>query len=157
MIASASATPRSVSLKVDPAFIAAVVFLRRSCSINDMATILGCDRKRVLTVLARLTNLGVPVWQDPEAPRSRPLTQAQQADVTTLYNNGRGLDFYALCRVMRDVHPLSIFVFLRNEVNPRSWWMRACAACEEAFASPRSATRFCSSSCVPATQDVVYA
>jgi hypothetical protein len=148
---------RSVAMKVDPAFIAAVIFLRRSCSVNDMATILGCDRKRVLTVLARLTRLGVPVWRDPDAPRYRPLTQAQQADVTTLYNNGHGLDFYALCRVMRDVHPLSIFVFLRNEVGPRGWWMRACAGCGEPFASPRSAVRFCSNRCAPQQQELVYA
>jgi hypothetical protein len=148
---------RTVALKVDPAFIAAVIFLRRSCSVNDMATILGCDRKRVLTVLARLTKLGVPVWQDPEAPRYRPLTQAQQADVTTLYNNGRGLDFYALCRVMRDAHPLSVFVFLRNEVNARTWWMRPCAGCGEPFATPRSAVRFCSSDCAPQAQELVFA
>lgn len=144
-----TAQRRTVALKVDPAFIAAVIFLRRSCSLNDMATILGCDRKRVLTVLARLAKLGVPVWQDPEAPRYRPLTQAQQADITALYNNARGLDFYALCRVLRDVHPLSIFVFLRNEVNARHWWMRPCAGCQELFATPRSSVRFCSSSCAP--------
>jgi hypothetical protein len=156
MIASAQER-RSVSLKVDPAFIAAVIFLRRSCSINDMAMMLGCDRKRVLTVLARLTKLGVPVWQDPDAPRYRPLTQAQEVDVTTLYNNGRGLDFYALCRVMRDVHPLAIFTFLRNEVNTRAWWMRPCAGCGEPFASPRSAVRFCSSRCAPQAQELVYA
>ncbi len=148
---------RSVAMKVDPAFIAAVIFLRRSCSVNDMATILGCDRKRVLTVLARLTRLGVPVWQDPDAPRYRLLTQTQQADVTTLYNNGHGLDFYALCRVMRDVHPLSIFVFLRNEVGPRGWWMRPCAGCGEPFASPRSAVRFCGNRCAPQQQELVYA
>jgi hypothetical protein len=148
---------RSVALKVDPAFIAAVIFLRRSCSVNDMATILDCDRKRVLTVLARLTRLGVPVWQDPDAPRYRPLTQAQQSDVTTLYNNGRGLDFYALCRVLRDVHPLSIFVFLRNEVGPRGWWMRPCAACGEPFATPRSSVRFCSTRCAPQPEELVHA
>jgi len=157
MIATAEQDRRSVSLKVDPAFIAAVIFLRRSCSINDMATILGCDRKRVLTVLARLTKLGVPVWQDPDAPRYKPLTQAQEVDVTTLYNNGRGLDFYAICRVMRDAHPLSIFVFLRNEVNARGWWMRPCAGCGEPFASPRSAVRFCSSDCAPQAQELAYA
>lgn len=151
------ARPRAVSLKVDPAFIAGVIFLRRSCSVNDIATILGCDRKRVLTVLARLTRLGVPMWRDPDAPRFRPLTQAQQADVTTLYNNGRGLDFYALCRVLRDVHPLSIFVFLRNEVGPRGWWMRPCAGCGEPFPSPRSAVRFCSPRCAPRAEEVVYA
>mgnify|MGYP000159185886 CR=1 FL=1 len=149
--------PRPATPKVDPAFIAAVIFLRRSCSVNDMATILGCDRKRVLTVLARLTRLGVPMWRDPDAPRYRPLTQAQQADVTALYNNGRGLDFYGLCRVLRDLHPLSIFVFLRNEVGPRGWWMRPCAACGEPFPSPRSAVRFCSSRCAPRAEAVVYA
>ncbi|OLC63238.1 MAG: hypothetical protein DMD90_06355 [Candidatus Rokuibacteriota bacterium] len=148
---------RSVSLKVDPAFIAAVVFLRRSCSVNDMATILDCDRKRVLTVLARLTSLGVPVWKDPDAPRYRPLTQAQQSDVTSLFNNGRGLDFYALCRVMRDVHPLSLFVFLRNEISPRGWWMRACACCDEPFASPRSSLRFCGPRCAPQAQELAFA
>ncbi|MBI3635335.1 MAG: hypothetical protein HY216_03815 [Candidatus Rokubacteria bacterium] len=148
---------RSVSLKVDPAFIAAVIFLRRTCSLNDMASILGCDRKRVLTVLARLTKLGVPVWKDPQAPRYRPLTQAQQIDVTTLHNNGRGLDFYAICRVLRDVHPLSVFVFLRNDVNPRSWWMRPCAGCGEPFATPRSAVRFCGTRCAPQQQELVYA
>lgn len=147
---------RPGSLKVDPAFIAAVVFLRRSCSVNEMATILDCDRKRVLTVLARLTGLGVPLWKDPDAPRYRPLTQAQQSDVTTLFNNGRGLDFYALCRVMRDVHPLSLFVFLRNEVGPRGWWMRPCASCAEPFASPRSALRFCGSRCAPSAQEVAF-
>jgi len=154
---AAAAPARAASPKVDPAFIAAVVFLRRTCSVNDAATILGCDRKRVLTVLARLAKLGVPVWQDPAAPRYRPLTQAQQADVTTLHNNGRGLDFYALCRVLHDVHPLAIFVFLRNEVNPRGWWMRACAGCDEVFASPRSAVRFCSSSCAPEARELVHA
>jgi len=153
----ATAERRSVSLKVDPAFIAAVVFLRRSCSVNDMATILDCDRKRVLTVLARLTKLGVPVWKDPDAPRYRPLTQAQQSDATTLFNNGEGLDFYALCRVMRDVHPLSLFVFLRNEISARGWWMRRCAACDEPFASPRSSHRFCGTRCTPQTQELAFA
>ena len=152
-----SAERRSVSLKVDPAFIAAVVFLRRSCSVNDMATILDCDRKRVLTVLARLTSLGVPVWKDPDAPRYRPLTQAQQSDVTALFNNGHGLDFYALCRVMHDVHPLSLFVFLRNEISPRGWWMRACASCAEPFASPRSSVRFCGPRCAPQAQELAFA
>jgi len=152
-----TAERRSVSLKVDPAFIAAVVFLRRCCSVNDTATILGCDRKRVLTVLARLTSLGVPVWKDPEAPRYRPLTQAQQSDVTALFNNGHGLDFYALCRVMRDVHPLSLFVFLRNEIGPRGWWMRPCASCAEPFASPRSSVRFCGPRCAPQAQEVAFA
>jgi hypothetical protein len=148
---------RSVAFKVDPAFNAAVLFLRRACSVNDMATILGCDRKRVLTVLTRLTKLGVPVGRDADAPRYRPLTQAQQADVTTLYNNGHGLDFYALCRVMRDVHPLSIFVFVRNDVGPRGWWMRPCAGCGEPFATPRSSVRFCGSRCAPQQQELVYA
>jgi len=156
-VSAAVVERRSVSLKVDPAFIAGVVFLRRSCSVNDMATILGCDRKRVLTVLARLTKLGVPVWKDPGAPRYRPLTQAQQSDATTLFNNGQGLDFYALCRVMRDVHPLSLFVFLRNEVGPRSWWMRLCGACREPFASPRSSLRFCGSRCAPQAQELAFA
>jgi hypothetical protein len=154
---NAVAERRAATPKVDPAFIAAVVFLRRTCSINDMATILDCDRKRVLTVLARLGPLGGPVGRDPHAPRYRPLTAAQQADVTTLHNNGRGLDFYAICRVLRDVHPLAIFVFLRNEVNPRAWWMRPCAACGEPFASPRSAVRLCSTACAPQDRELVYA
>jgi hypothetical protein len=148
---------RTPATKVDPAFIAAVVFLRRTCSVNDMATILGCDRKRVLTILARLTSLGGPAMRDPDAPRFRPLTQAQQADITTLHNNGRGLDFYAICRVLRDVHPLGLYVFLRNEVNPRGWWMRPCAACGEPFATPRSAVRLCSSECAPQERELVYA
>jgi hypothetical protein len=148
---------RAATAKVDPAFIAAVVFLRRTCSVNDVAAILDCDRKRVLTVLARLGTLGGPVERDPQAPRYRPLTTAQQADVTTLHNGGRGLDFYAICRVLRDVHPLGIFVFLRNEVNPRAWWMRPCAACGEPFASPRSAVRFCSTACAPQDREPVYA
>jgi hypothetical protein len=146
---TAVADRRGAAPKVDPAFIAAVVFLRRSCSANDMAAILGCDRKRVLTVLARLTELGGPVSREADAPRYRPLTQAQQAEVTALANNGRGLDFYAICRVLRDVHPLSIFVFLRNDVNPRGWWMRPCAQCGEPFATPRSAVRSCSTRCAP--------
>jgi hypothetical protein len=136
-----------VAAKVDPAFIAAVVFLRRACSVNDMAEILGCDRKRVMTVLARLASAGGPASRAPQAPRFRPLTQAQQAEVTALSNNGRGLDFYAICRVLRDVHPLAIFIFLRNEVNPREWWMRSCAGCGEPFATPRSAVRFCTTNC----------
>lgn len=148
---------RTACPKVDPAFIAGVVFLRRSCSVNDMATILGCDRKRVLTVLARLTKLGVPVRQDPAAPRYRPLTPAQHADVTALYNNGRGLDFYALCRVLREVHPLALFTFLRNEVHARGWWMRPCAGCGEPFASSRSAVRFCSAHCAPQAEEAVFA
>jgi hypothetical protein len=156
MIASASER-RSVILKVDPAFIAGVIFLRRSCSVNDMATILGCDRKRVLTALARLARLGVPVYRDPSAPRYRPLTLSQQADITMLHNNGRGLDFYALCRVMRNVHPLTIFVFLRNEVNPRGWWVRACAACESPFATPRSSVRLCVSDCGAERRELAYA
>ncbi len=146
MIASAPER-RSVTLKVDPAFIAGVIFLRRSCSVNDMAMILGCDRKRVLTALGRLTKLGVPVWKDPNSPRYRPLTHGQQVDITMLHNNGRGLDFYALCRVMRDAHPLSVFLFLRNEVGPRGWWMRPCAGCGQPFATPVSSVRFCSTGC----------
>lgn len=154
---SAVAERRATAPKVDPAFIAAVVFLRRTCSVNDMATILGCDRKRVLTVLARLAALGGPVTREAGAPRFRPLTQAQKAEITALANNGRGLDFYAICRVLRDVHPLSIFVFLRNEVNPRGWWMRPCANCSEPFATPRSAVRFCSTRCAPQEPDLVHA
>jgi len=100
---------------------------------------------------------GVPVWKDPDAPRYRPLTQAQQSDVTALFNNGRGLDFYSLCRVMRDVHPLSLFVFLRNEISPRGWWMRACACCDEPFASPRSSLRFCGPRCAPQAQELAFA
>ncbi|MBI1847306.1 MAG: hypothetical protein HY294_09810 [Candidatus Rokubacteria bacterium] len=138
---------RSVVLKVDPAFIAAVIFLRRACSVNDMAAILGCDRKRVLTVLARLARLGVPAAKSADGPRYRPLGRAQQLDVVTLFNNGRGLDFYALCRVVRDAHPLAIFVFLRNDVGPRGWWMRPCAGCGEPFATPRPSVRFCESGC----------
>ncbi len=138
---------RSAAHKVDPAFIAAVIFLRRTCSVNDMAAILGCDRKRVLRVLARLTRLGLPVAKAVDGPRYRPPTQGQRRDVTTLFNNGRGLDFYALCRVLRDVHPLAIFVFLRNEVAPRRWWMRPCAGCGEPFAAPRPSVRFCESGC----------
>jgi hypothetical protein len=153
-----SAPPRrSVTLKVDPAFIAGVIFLRRSCSVNDMAMILGCDRKRVLTALARLTKLGVPVYRDANAPRYRPLTTAQQVDITTLHNNGRGLDFYALCRVLRDLHPLAIFVFLRNEVGPRGWWVRPCAECGTPFATPRSAVRFCSAECGVERRAMAYA
>ncbi len=148
---------RAVALKVDPAFIAAVIFLRRSCSVNDMATILDCDRKRVLTALGRLAGLGVPVFRDPKAPRYRRLTGAQQQDATTLYNNGRGLDFYALCRVMRDAHPLSLFVFLRNEVGPRAWWVRPCAGCASPFATPQSSVRFCSTGCGIGRRELVSA
>lgn len=138
---------RAAGRKVDPGFIAAVIFLRRSCSVNDLATILDCDRKRVLTALARLALLGVPVFRDAKAPRYRPLTQAQQLDLTTLYNGGRGLDFYALCRVAREAHPLAIFVFLRNEVGPRGWWVRPCAGCGAPLATPRTSVRFCSTGC----------
>ena len=134
---------RSVTLKVDPAFIAAVNVLRRTCSVNDMAMILGCDRKRVLTVMARLARLGTPLVKDRDAPRYRPLTAAQQHEVTILDNNGQGLDFYAVCRVVRDAHPLSIFLFLRNEVGPRGWWMRTCVSCGEPFPTPTSAVRCC--------------
>lgn len=136
---------RASGAKVDPAFIAGVIFLRRSCSVNDMAMILGCNRKRVLATLARLVGLGVPVYKDLNAPRYRPLTEAQQEEVTTLHNNGRGLDFYALCRVMRTVHPLALFVFLRNAAHPRGWWMRSCTACGRPFATPGPAVRLCSS------------
>jgi hypothetical protein len=131
--------------KVDPAFIAGVIFLRRSCSVNDAALILGCGRKRVLTALARLARLGVPVRKDLDAPRYRPLTLAQREDVTTLYNNGGGLDFYALCRVMRTVHPLAILYFLRNELHPRGWWVRPCSQCRRPFATPQPSVRFCPS------------
>jgi hypothetical protein len=148
---------RSVALKVDPAFIAGVVFLRPSCSVNDIAMILGCDRKRVLTALARLTRLGASAYRDPNAPRYRPLTAAQQADVTALHNNGHGLDFYALCRVMRDVHPLTIFIFLRNEVGPRGWWVRPCADCGTPFATPRSAVRLCSPDCGVERREMAFA
>jgi len=148
---------RSMTLKVDPAFIAAVIFLRRSCSVNDMATILDCDRKRVLTALGRLAKLGVPVFRDPKAPRYRPLTQSQHLDITTLYNNGRGLDFYALCRVVREAHPLSIFVFLRNEIGPRGWWVRPCAACATPFATPSPSVRLCSTACGTGQRELVWA
>jgi hypothetical protein len=130
--------------KVDPALIAGVIFLRPTCSVNDMATILGCGRKRVLTVLARLAKLGVAVEKDANAPRYRPLTLAQREDVTALHNNGEGLDFYGLCRVLRDVHPLAILVFVRNGLNPRAWWVRRCAACSRPFATPQPAVRLCS-------------
>ena len=95
--------------------------------------------------------------RDAAAPRFRPLTQAQQADVTTLHNNGRGLDFYALCRVVRDAHPLSIFVFLRNEVTARGWWMRACAGCATPFATPRPSVRFCAPGCGVNTRELALA
>jgi hypothetical protein len=144
---AALADRRSVALKVDPAFIAAVNFLRRSCSVNDIATILGCDRKRVLTVLARLTRLGVALVRDPRAPRYRPLTAVQRAELATLHNNGAGLDFYALCRVVRDAHPLAIFLFLRNEVGPRGWWVRSCIGCEQPFATPGPGVRACRPGC----------
>jgi hypothetical protein len=142
-----SVPARRPARRVDPAFIAAVIFLRRSCSVNDMAAILDCDRKRVLTALARLALLGVPVSREAKAPRYRPLTQAQQIDLTTLENGGRGLDFYALCRVMREAHPLAIFVFLRNEVGPRGWWIRPCAGCGTPFPAPRPSVRLCSTGC----------
>lgn len=129
--------------KVDPAFIARVIFLRRACSVNDMATILGCGRKRVLTALARLAKLGLPVSREVDAPRYRPLTLAQREDVTTLHNNGYGLDFYGLCRVMGNVHPLAILVFVRNGVNARAWWVRHCAVCSRPFATPQPAVRLC--------------
>jgi hypothetical protein len=144
-------------IKVDPAFIAGVVHLRPRCSLSDIATILGCDRKRVLTAVARLSASGLPVVREAGAPRYRVLSAALQAEVTTLHNNGRGLDFYALCRVVRDVHPLAVWIFLRNEVNPRAWWVRACAHCAEPFATPRSAVRLCSASCSPAQHEKVSA
>jgi biotin operon repressor len=131
--------------KVDPAFIAAVIFLRRSCSVNDLAAILGCGRKRVLTALARLARLGVPVYKDLNAPRYRALTPAQQEDVTTLHNNGHGLDFYALCRVVRNAHPLAIYLFVSHTVHPRAWWVRPCSQCGRPFASPQSSIRLCPS------------
>lgn len=138
--------PRPVP-RVDPAFIAGVLFLRRSCSVNDMATILGCDRKRVLTVLARLKAGGAPAWQDPAAPRYRALTPAQQAEIAALHGNGLGLDFYALCRVVRDAHPLAIFVFLRHQVGPRGWWVRACIGCGEPVATAAPGLRLCRPEC----------
>jgi hypothetical protein len=141
-----------VVARVDPAFIAAVVFLRRSCSVNDVATIVGCDRKRVLTVLGRLRGLGAPPWRDPRAPRYRPVTEAQQAEITALHNNGRGLDFYALCRVLTDCHPLAIFVFLRNAVGPRGWWVRRCMGCEAPFPTPGPGSRFCGADCAARRQ-----
>lgn len=156
MIASAP-DRRSVTRKVDPAFIAGVIFLRRSCSVNDMAMILGCDRKRVLTALARLTGLGVPVHKDLNAPRYRALTPSQQEDATTFHNNGRGLDFYALCRVMRDVHPLALFVFLRNQVHSRGWWVRPCAECGTPFATPGPAVRLCSAERPLDRRELAYA
>lgn len=134
---------RAAREKVDPAFIAAVIFLRRSCSVNDMAAILGCGRKRVLTTLARLARLGIPVYKDLSAPRYRALTLAQQEDVTTLHNNGQGLDFFALCRVVSTVHPLSIFLFVKSAVHPRGWWVRPCSECGRPFATPRPAIRLC--------------
>lgn len=159
MIATAAVTAerRSITFKVDPAFIAAVIFLRRTCSVNDIATILDCDRKRVLTALGRLAKLGVPVFKDAQAPRYRALTQAQQADITTLHNNGRGLDFFALCRVVRDAHPLSIFVFLRNAVGPRAWWVRPCAGCATPFATPRPSVRLCSTGCGVQQRELAWA
>jgi hypothetical protein len=129
--------------KVDPAFIAAVIFLRRSCSVNDMAVILDCGRKRVLTALARLARIGVPLERAAGAPRYRALTLAQQEDVTTLHHNGQGLDFYALCQVVRTAHPLAIFLFLRNAVHARGWWVRPCAACGRPFATPQPSQRLC--------------
>lgn len=146
MIATVAARPEA-ALRVDPTLIAAVAFLRRGCSVNDIATILGCDRKRVLTALARLRRAGLPVTRSPAAPPYRPLTRAQQLEVTMLANNGRGLDFYALCRVLCEVHPLAIFVFLRAPVGPRHWWVRPCAACGTPFATPSSAFRLCEDGC----------
>jgi hypothetical protein len=156
MIPSASER-RSVTLKVDPAFIAAVNFLRRTCSVNDMAMILGCDRKRVLTMLARLARLGTPLVKDRGAPRYRPLGTGQQSEVTTLHNNGQGLDFYAICRVVRDAHPLAIFLFLRNDVGPRAWWVRTCVSCDVPFPTPTPAVRCCAPDCSPAIRERVTA
>jgi hypothetical protein len=130
---------------VDPGFIAGVVALRRACSVNDTALVLGCGRKRVLTALARLAKLGFPVRRAADAPRYRALTVAQREDATALHNNGHGLDFFALCRVLPAVHPLALFQFLRNEVGPRGWWVRPCAQCRRPFATPRPSVRFCSS------------
>jgi hypothetical protein len=104
----------------------------------------GCGRKRVLTTPARLARLGVPLARDLGAPRYRAPTLPQQEDVTTLYNNGQGLDFYALCRVVRNVHPLAIFLFLRNAVHPRGWWMHPCSECRRPFATPPPSQRLCS-------------
>ena len=154
---SDEASGRAVSLKVDPAFIAQVIFLRRSCSIKEMSAILNCDRKRVLTALARLTGQGVPMNRDPDAPKYRQLTQAQRAEVTLLFNNGGGLDFYAICRVMRDAHPLSLFLFLKHEVNGRAWWVRRCSRCEEPFPSARPDLRLCSSRCGSRELALAYA
>ena len=151
------AAGRAISLKVDPTFIAQVIFLRRSCSIKEMSAILNCDRKRVLTALARLTRQGVPMNRDPDAPKYRPLTQAQRAEVTLLFNNGAGLDFYAICRVMKTAHPLAVFLFLKHEVNSRAWWVRSCARCEEPFPSPRSDLRLCSARCGSRELELAFA
>jgi hypothetical protein len=142
MIGTVSAA-RPARERVDPAFIAAVMFLRRGCSVNDMALILDCGRKRVLTALARLARLGVPVDRDPSAPRYRALTPSQQEEVAALHNNGQGLDFYALCRVVFDAHPLAILLFLRNAVHARGWWVRPCAECGQPFATPQPSHRLC--------------
>jgi hypothetical protein len=147
MIALDKAHDRAMPLKVDPAFIAQVIFLRRSCSIKEMSSILNCDRKRVLTALSRLTRQGVPMNRDPDAPKYRPLTRAQKAEVVFLFNNGNGLDFYAICRVMRHVHPLVLFLFLKHEVHPRGWWVRPCTRCGGQFPTPRLDLRLCSSEC----------
>lgn len=130
---------------VDPGFIAGVIVLRQTCSVNEIALVLGCGRKRVLTALARLARLGFAVRRDPDAPRYRPLTLAQRAEATALHNNGGGLDFFALCRVMRAVHPLALLHFLRSEVGPRGWWIRPCAHCRRPFATPRPSIRSCPS------------
>jgi hypothetical protein len=134
-------------IKVDPAFLAGVAVLRRGCSVNDIAAILGCERKRVLTALARFAALGLRVARDPAAPRYRPLAEAQRAEVTLLHHNGRGLDLHALTRVVRDAHPLALFLFLRHEVHPRGWWVRACARCAGPFATPNPAVRLCAAAC----------
>jgi hypothetical protein len=151
------ASGRTVSLKVDPAFIAQVIFLRRTCSIKEMSAILNCDRKRVLTALARLTGQGVPMNRDPDAPKYRQLIQARRTEVTLLFNNGGGLAFYAICRVMKDAHPLALFLFLKHEVNSRGWWVRLCTRCGEPFPSPRPDLRLCSSRCGSRELALAYA
>ena len=42
-----------------------------------------------------------------------------------------------------DVHPLAIFVFLRSGLHARGWWVRPCAACGRAFATPGPSVRLC--------------
>ncbi|MFQ5829870.1 MAG: hypothetical protein ACE5JD_12040 [Candidatus Methylomirabilia bacterium] len=157
MSTPSGANGRVGALKVDPAFIAQVIFLRRTCSIKEMALILNCDRKRVLTALGRLTRQGVPINRDPDGPKYRQLTQAQRAEITLLFNNRGGLDFYAICRVMKEAHPLAMFLFLKHEINSRGWWIRGCTRCTEPFPSPRPDIRLCSSRCGTRELDVAYA